>query len=148
MDRHRMKIKQLSVFVENKAGRLASIASALGEIGVNIRAMSLTDRSEFGVLRLVVDNTDKAKKLLKELGFAVRLSEVIAVEIPDRPGELGRLLRKCDESGLNLEYVYGFVQTDKKSAVLIFRFDDLDKAINAIQSHGLTILKDSSVPGL
>ncbi len=143
-----MKITQLSVFLENRAGRLAEIAATLGEIGVNIRAMSLADTTDFGVLRLIVNDTAKARQVLKDLGFAVRLTEVLAVEIPDRPGELGRLLRVIEQAGLNVEYVYGFVEKNSDNAILIFRFDDLDRAITAIQAKGIRILDDSRLSSL
>jgi hypothetical protein len=143
-----MKITQLSVFLENRAGRLAEIAATLGEIGVNIRAMSLADTTDFGVLRLIVNDTAKARQGLKDLGFAVRLTEVLAVEIPDRPGELGRLLRVIEQAGLNVEYVYGFVEKNSDNAILIFRFDDLDRAITAIQAKGIQILDDSRLSSL
>lgn len=143
-----MKITQLSVFLENRAGRLADIATTLGDIGVNIRAMSLADTTDFGVLRLIVNDTAKARQVLKDLGFAVRLTEVLAVEIPDRPGELGRLLRIIEQAGLNLEYVYGFVEKNSDNAILIIRFDDLDRAIAAIQAKGIRILDDSRLSSL
>ncbi len=143
-----MKITQLSVFLENRAGRLADIATTLGDIGVNIRAMSLADTTDFGVLRLIVNDTAKARQVLKDLGFAVRLTEVLAVEIPDRPGELGRLLRIIEQAGLNLEYVYGFVEKNSDNAILIIRFDDLDRAIAAIQAKGIRILDDNRLSSL
>ena len=143
-----MKITQLSVFLENRTGRLADIAATLGEIGVNIRAMSLADTTDFGVLRLIVNDTAKARQVLKDLGFAVRLTEVLAVEISDRPGELGRLLRIIEQAGLNVEYVYGFVEKNSDNAILIFRFDDLDRAITAIQAKGIRILDDSRLSSL
>ena len=143
-----MKITQLSVFLENRTGRLADIAVTLGEIGVNIRAMSLADTTDFGVLRLIVNDTAKARQVLKDLGFAVRLTEVLAVEIPDRPGELGRLLRIIEQAGLNVEYVYGFVEKNSDNAILIFRFDDLDRAITAIHAKGIRILDDSRLSSL
>ncbi|MFZ2041387.1 MAG: ACT domain-containing protein [Desulfobacterales bacterium] len=143
-----MKITQLSVFLENRAGRLADIATTLGDIGVNIRAMSLADTTDFGVLRLIVNDTAKARQVLKDLGFAVRLTEVLAVEIPDRPGELGRLLRIIEQAGLNLEYVYGFVEKNSDNAILIIRFDDLDRAIAAIQAKEIRILDDGQLSSL
>ncbi|MFY9942523.1 MAG: ACT domain-containing protein [Desulfobacterales bacterium] len=143
-----MKITQLSVFLENRTGRLADIAVTLGDIGVNIRAMSLADTTDFGVLRLIVNDTAKARQVLKDLGFAVRLTEVLAVEIRDRPGELGRLLRIIEQAGLNVEYVYGFVEKNSDNAILIFRFDDLDRAITAIQAKGIRILDDSRLSSL
>ena len=140
-----MKIKQLSVFVENSPGRLAYITTTLGEAGVNIRAMSLTDTTDFGILRIIVDDTEKARRLLKDLGFAVRLTEVLAVEIPDKPGELGKLLTRIEDAGLNVEYVYGYVEKNVNNAILIIRFDDLDRALSVIQTGGITVLQNSTV---
>jgi len=143
-----VKISQLSVFLENKSGGLANIAANLGEFGINIRAMSLQDNKNFGILRLVVNDTVKAQQILKELGFAVRLSEVVAVEIPDKPGELGKLLRIIENKGFNVEYMYAFVQGNQDRAVLMFRFDDTDKAIDAIAAAGITLLLNSEVSRL
>src|SRR6266581_5489302 len=99
-----MKVEQISVFIENKSGRLAEIARLLGEAGINIRALSLADTTDFGILRLIVNDAEKAKAVLKERGFTVSKTEVVAVEIPDRPGGLADLLQVLDEGGINVEY--------------------------------------------
>lgn len=143
-----MKIDQISVFIENRAGRLAAITTALGDEGINIRAMSLEDNSDFGILRLIVDDTTKARGLLKERGFAVRLSDVIAVEIPDRPGELGKLLRAVEEAGLNVDYMYAFVQKNMDLAVMILRFDDLERGIGTLRLNQYNLLTSEQVAGL
>ena len=135
-----MKIEQLSVFVENKFGRLANIAVNLGETGINIRAMSLVDTSDFGILRLVVDDPKNANKMLRDRGFTVTLTEVIAVRIPDRPGELGKLLKIIEKNGLNIEYVYGLTQSYKNHAILIMRFDDLDNAIRIFDDEKISLV--------
>jgi len=136
-----MKTEQLSVFVENKFGRLANIALNLGEAGINIKAMSLVDTSDFGILRLVVDNPKNARKVLKDRGFTVTLTEVILVKIPDRPGELGKLLKIIETNGLNIEYVYGLTQNYKNHAILIMRFDDLDKAIRIFNDEKISLVE-------
>jgi len=136
-----MKIEQLSVFVENKFGRLANIALNLGETGINIRAMSLVDTSDFGILRLVVDDPKNARKMLRDRGFTVTLTEVLLVKIPDRPGELGKLLKIIEKNGLNIEYVYGLTQNYKNHAILIMRFDDLDKAIRIFDDEKVSLVK-------
>ena len=143
-----MKIDQISVFIENRAGRLAAITTALGDEGINIRAMSLEDNSDFGILRLIVDDTQKAKKLLKERGFAVRLSDVIAVEIVDKPGELGNLLRVLEEASLNVDYMYAFVQKNMELAVMILRLDDLERGIGALRLNDYNLLTADKVAGL
>ncbi len=140
-----MKIRQLSIFMENRSGRLAKITTALGSAGVNIRAMSLADTSDFGILRLVVSDPDKAEETLKDHGFMVRISEVIAVSIPDIPGTLGNLLSIIERAGLNVEYMYAFVQKNTDQAILIFRFDDLDAAIDVLLENDITVLDQTTI---
>jgi hypothetical protein len=142
------KIEQISIFIENRSGRLAQITSALGDAGVNIRAMSLADTSDFGILRLIVNDVEKAVDVLKQKGFTVRLSHVVAVEIKDRPGELGRFLTALEQAGLNVEYMYAFVQKSGEHAVVIFRFEDLDRAVEVIQAVGSVVLSRERVLSL
>ncbi len=143
-----LKIEQISVFIENRSGRLAQIASAMGEAGVNIRAMSLADTSDFGILRLIVNDVEKALDAFKRKGFTVRVSHVVAAEIEDRPGELGRFLTALEKSGLNVEYMYAFVQKSGEAAVVIFSFEDLDAAVDAIQKAGMVVLTREKVMSL
>lgn len=143
-----LKIEQISIFIENRSGRLAQITSALGESGVNIRAMSLADTSDFGILRLIVNDVDRAVEVLKKKGFTVRLSYVVAVEVKDQPGELGRFLTALEEAGLNVEYMYAFVQKSGEHAVVIFRFEDLDRAVDVIQRGGYVLLSRDRVLSL
>jgi hypothetical protein len=143
-----MKIPQLSLFISNSPGTLADIAAILGEIGVNIRAMSLADTNNFGVLRMVLDDADKARQVLKDYGYPVRSNEVIAVEIADRPGSLGALLRVLADAGRNVEYMYAFVQKNAERAVLILRLDDLDGAIACLQGAGVTVLSGAELYAL
>lgn len=143
-----LKIEQISIFIENRSGRIALITSALGDAGVNIRAMSLADTSDFGILRLIVNDVEKAVDVLKQKGFTVRLSPVVAVEIKDRPGELGRFLTDLEEAGLNVEYMYAFVQKSGEHAVVIFRFEDLDHAIEVIQRGDRVVLSREKVLSL
>jgi hypothetical protein len=140
-----MKLKQISIFIENRSGRLATITHMLGEAGINIRAMSLADTSDFGIFRVIVNDTEKAIQALKEAGFTISLSDVIAVKIADYPGELGKLLAALDQSDLNVEYMYAFVQKSDEFAVVIFSFEDLDQAIHSIQTSGYTILSNQDV---
>ena len=135
-----MKIPQLSLFVSNSPGTMADIAGILGEIGVNIRAMSLADTKDFGVLRMVLDDTAKARRVLKDYGYPVRQNEVIAVEIDDRPGSLGRLLQVLAKQGRNVEYMYAFVQKNGEKAVLILSLEDLDGAIATLQAADVNVL--------
>ena len=135
-----MKVEQISIFIENKSGRLAEITRILGEGGINIRALSLADTSDFGILRLIVNDVETANRVLKEKGFTVNKTEVVAVEVPDRPGGLGAILRALDTEQINVEYMYAFVERCGGNAVIIFRFDGTDKAINALKANNFSVL--------
>ncbi len=143
-----LKIEQISIFIENRSGRLAQITSALGGAEVNIRAMSLADTSDFGILRLIVNDVEKAVNVLKANGFTVRLSHVVAVEIDDRPGELGKFLTSVEKAGLNVEYMYAFVQKSGEHAVVIFRFEDLDHAIEKLKGLDAMMLSREKILSL
>ena len=136
-----MKVEQISVFIENKSGRLAEVTRILGDAGINIRALSLADTSDFGILRLIVNDREKAKAVLKESGFTVSKTEVVAVEVPDRPGGLSQILQTLDSHSINVEYMYAFVERCGENAVIIFRFDETDKAILALQDKGFNVLE-------
>ncbi|MDH3391912.1 MAG: ACT domain-containing protein [Desulfobulbaceae bacterium] len=140
-----MKVDQLAVFLENKSGRLAAITKALSDNSINIRALSVADTADFGILRLIVDDIDKATRVLKEGGFTVGKTDVIAVEVADKPGGLARVLSVLHEAGLNVEYMYAFVKKSAENAVLIFRFDDPDIAITILQNAGIRILTGQEV---
>jgi hypothetical protein len=143
-----MKVEQISIFIENKSGRLAEVTQVLGKAGINIRAMSLADTSDFGILRLIVDRTDLAKKALKESGFTVNKTEVIAVEVPDHPLGLYNILHVLDEHMVNVEYMYAFVERCGGHAVIIFRFDNPDEAVQVLTSNGITVLQGERVYGM
>jgi hypothetical protein len=136
-----MKVEQISVFIENKSGRLAEVASVLGEAGVNIRALSLADTSDFGILRLIVNDCEKAKQVLKEKGFTVSKTEVVAIEVPDRAGGLSEILGTLDMDSINVEYMYAFVERCGGNAVIIFRFDETEKAISTLLAKGFNVLE-------
>lgn len=135
-----MKAEQISIFIENKSGRLAEITRILGNAGVNIRSLSLADTTDFGILRLIVNDCEKAKALLKEKGFTVSKTEVVAVEVPDRPGGLADILQVLDREGINVEYMYAFVERCEENAVIIFRFDETERAITSLNASGFSIL--------
>lgn len=143
-----MRVEQISIFLENKSGRLAEVAGILAAAGVNIRALSLADTAEFGILRLIVDQNDRAKQALKEGGFTVGKTEVVALEVPDRPGGLAQILQALDAAGINVEYMYAFVQRSGDNAILIFRFDELDKAVQALTQAGVRVLNGQEVYAL
>ncbi|MDA8414616.1 MAG: ACT domain-containing protein [Desulfobacteraceae bacterium] len=136
-----MKVEQISIFIENKSGRLAEITRILGDSGINIRALSLADTTDFGILRLIVNDVETAKTVLKEKGFTVSKTEVVALEVPDRPGGLSSLLQTLDDNQINVEYMYAFVERCGGNAVIIFRFDETDKAIGTLKDSGFTILE-------
>lgn len=138
-----MKVEQISIFIENKSGRLAEITRILGEAGINIRALSLADTSDFGILRLIVNDGATATTVLKEAGFTVNRTEVVAVEVPDRPGGLSAILQALDQEAINVEYMYAFVERCAGNAVIIFRFDETDKAIAALKAYNFSMLEGS-----
>ncbi|HDQ40274.1 MAG TPA: ACT domain-containing protein [Desulfonatronum sp.] len=135
-----MKVEQISIFLENRAGRLTDVTRVLSEAGVNIRALSLADTSDFGILRLIVTDHERAKETLKANGFTVGRTSVVAVEVDDRPGGLHRILELLSNSQINVEYMYAFVQQSGKNAVLIFRFDRTDQAIEILQKNSIKII--------
>jgi len=135
-----VKLKQLSVFLENKPGRLRELCAVLAENGINIITLSLADTEQFGILRLIVKEHDWAKALLEEKGFVAKLTDVIAVEVNDQPGGLSDILKIEENSGISVEYMYAFTIKSGENAVLLFRFDDMDKAVSALQKANLNIL--------
>ncbi len=143
-----MRVEQLAVFLENKSGRLAEITSILAENTVNIRALSVADTADFGILRLIVDDVEGAKKVLKENRFTVAKTDVVAVEVADRAGGLASVLKTLDASSINVEYMYAFVNKSGENAVLIFRFNEMDKAIQELLGDGFTLLTDKQVRAL
>lgn len=143
-----MKVEQISIFLENKPGGLSNVTRTLSEAGINIRALSLADTSDFGILRLIVDNVAKAKDVLNSSGFAVGKTHVVAVEVPDRPGGLYSILDLLTGKGVNVEYMYAFVERSGQNAVIIFRFDATDEAIKVLQQGGFTVLPGEKVYGL
>ncbi|MBW2565571.1 MAG: ACT domain-containing protein [Deltaproteobacteria bacterium] len=140
-----MQVEQISVFLENRAGRLAEITRVLGEAGVSIRALSLADTSDFGILRLIVNDNDKAKAALKEHGFTVGITNVVAVEVEDRPGGLNHILEILSKEDINVEYMYAFVQHTGEYAVIIFRFDDIDAAVKILLDNNIKVLEGKTV---
>jgi len=129
-------IRQISIFVENKPGRLASVTGVLFEKGINLRAFMIADAGDFGIIRMVVDKTDEAYKALKEAGFTVAINEVLAVEVEDKPGELFRIAKALGDEGINIDYVYAFT-SEKHKALIIFRVDDLERAVKILERIGV-----------
>lgn len=140
-----MKVKQISLFLENKSGRLFEVSRILGEKAVNIRALSIADTSDFGILRLIVDAPEKASEILKKEGFTVSETEVIAVEVPDRPGGLAGVLKIFGEKGINIEYMYAFVGASLNNAVVVIRVEEIDRAISLLRESEIHLLTGSEV---
>ncbi len=140
-----MNVQQVAVFLEHKPGRLAEISHCLAESNINIRALSLADTTDFGILRLVADDTDKARKVLKEHGFTVGVTEVIAVGAEDRPGGMDKILQVVSKAGLNVEYMYAFTKKSGESGILLFKFDEPAQALTAFKEAGIKILSGEEV---
>lgn len=128
------KAEQLSVFLENRAGRLAEIIHLLAKANINIRAVSLADTSDFGILRMMLNDLPKAEELLKSHGFTTGRTSVVAVELPDKPGSLDNLLQLLCKNDINVEYMYAYARCDLACAIMVFRFDRIDKAIEVLRA--------------
>lgn len=144
-----MKLQQISVFIENQSGRLHEVTRLLGENEINIRALSLADTSDFGILRLIVSNPDKAYDLLKGNEFTVGRTDVLAVVVSDQPGGLAAILGCLDANNINVEYMYAFVDHHQKGrAIMIFRFDDTDMAAEKLSEAGFGFVKQDDIADL
>lgn len=143
-----MRAEQISIFLENKEGRLAEVTAILRDANVNIRALSLADTTDFGILRLIVDNNQKAEEALKREGFTVGKTNVIAVEVNDEPGGLNRVLDPLTVAGVNVEYMYAFANPHSNNAIMIFRFDNLDKAIAILKENSINVINGEDVYNL
>jgi len=140
-----MRVEQISVFLENKSGRIAEVTSILSEAGVNIRALSLADTSDFGVLRMIVDDNKKAEAALREKNFTMAKTNVVAVEVEDRPGGLHKIMDLLHQADLNVEYMYAFVHPEANHAIMIFRFEKLDEAVQLLQKNGVVVIEGAKV---
>lgn len=140
-----MTVKQLSIFVENRSGRMAEITRKIAEAGVDIRALSIADTADFGILRLIVDRPEQAEKALREKGLTVSLTEVIAVQIADRPGGFAEAVQVLTDAGVNVEYMYAFVCRREGQACVIVRVDDSACAVDALSSKGIGMLTQKEI---
>lgn len=144
-----MLIKQISVFIENKSGRLADITAVLGKNGINIHALSIADTTDFGILRLIVDDPDKALKALKEDGLTVKTTEVIGITVSHKPGGLSNALRVLDDAKIAIEYMYAFTGSSKDDkAMVIIRVDNQDKALDVLMNSNINLLDAKAVNDL
>ncbi|NLY55770.1 MAG: ACT domain-containing protein [Firmicutes bacterium] len=135
-----MSVRQVSVFLENKAGRLAEVSKLLGAAGINIRALSVADTSDYGILRLIVNDPAKAVETLVQHGFSASETEVIAVEVPDKPGGLGFVLEVLEAKGINVEYMYAFVAKASEDALVIFRVSEPAEAKQILHAAGINVI--------
>ena len=142
-----MSIRQLSVFVQNEAGRLQEITDCLYLNNIDIRALSIAETQEFGILRLIVDDIDKAVAALQEEGYVVKITEVIGCKLEDRPGGLAKIVKVSSEIGVNMEYMYAFL-TKTDSAYLVLRVEDNEAVEKALQERNIPLLKEEDVTAL
>jgi len=140
-----MKVEQISVFLENKPGSLENATRTLRDANINIRTLSVAETVDFGILRLIVNDVEKANNALKESGFRVSKTPVVAVEVPDKPGGLHSIMEVVSKEGINVEYLYAFVEKSGQNAVIIFRFDNPEKAIDILLKHKFTVVPGSQL---
>jgi hypothetical protein len=140
-----MKVEQISVFLENKPGTLEDATRVLKEANINIRTLSVAETVDFGILRLIVNDVEKANKVLKDSGFRVSKTPVVAVEVPDKPGGLHSIMQAVSKEGINVEYLYAFVEKSGQNAVIIFRFDNPEKAIDVLMKNHFTVIPGSKI---
>lgn len=143
-----MFVKQISIFVENKSGRLAEVTKTLGDKNIDISALSIADTTDYGILRLIVNRPEEAEAALKEAGFSVKCTDVIAVAVDDVPGSLGKALDILNKEALSIEYMYAFVGKATDKALVIIKVNELERAINVLSSKGVKVLSSSEVYNL
>ncbi len=143
-----MQIQQISIFVENKSGRLAEITEALAAANVDIRAVSIADTSDFGILRLIVDKPKEAVEALKASGFTASLTSVIAMGIDDQPGEFAKALRVLADNKIGVEYMYAFISRERGKAFVILRVDESERAVEVLKAGNITILSAEEIYGM
>jgi len=135
-----MEIKQISVFFENKPGRLGEVTKVLADAGINLRAISIADTNDFGILRLIVNDPEKASDVLNKAGFTIRITNVAAVEIEDKPGSLAKVMDIFKTVNVNIEYLYASLEGKQGKAVVIFKLEDHDKGMKLIKENNLSMV--------
>jgi len=140
-----MKITQMSVFIENTKGKLYELCDILGSNKINIKALTLAESPEFGIVRLVVDKAEEAVKLLKTNRFIASIADIVAVEVSDNPGGLAAVLKVLADNNLDIEYMYGFVEKTSDKALMVFKFDDIDRAIGILCENGISIISKDKI---
>jgi len=143
-----MSVRQISIFLENKKGRLAEVTRLLAAQKVNIRALSLADTADFGVLRVIVSDPDACLAALKSSGIIAQVTEVLAIEMEDKPGGLSRVLAALDGAGLNVEYMYAYVEKTKANAIVICKIDERERAARVLQENGIGTLSAAQLKEL
>ncbi|HOJ50238.1 MAG TPA: amino acid-binding protein [Spirochaetota bacterium] len=136
---------QLSVFIENRKGRLRGVTKVLKDTGIDIRALSIAETQDFGVLRLIVNNPDLAYEKLRENGFIVKKTKVLAVEVDDRPGGFDNVLEVLEKNNINIEYMYAFVEKHSDKALLVMRFDDMEKALKILLDNKINVIEAQKI---
>ena len=135
-----MKIRQISIFIENKPGHLRSACRLLADAGIDVESMALADTEQFGILRFIVKDWEKAKQVFENEGLVVRESELVAVSVDDRPGGLADVLDVLDQTKINIEYMYGHASRNQRKAILFFRFNNIDEAIKQLNANNITTI--------
>jgi hypothetical protein len=143
-----MSVKQISVFLENKKGRLAEVTRILSQERINIRALSLADTADFGVLRIIVNDPDRCLAVLKAASFVAQVTEVMAVEVEDKPGGLSRILEVLDGENVNVEYMYAYVEKSRENAIVICKINDRSRALDVLAKHGITTISGEQLKAL
>ncbi|MGN0742711.1 MAG: ACT domain-containing protein [Candidatus Fimadaptatus sp.] len=143
-----MFVKQVSIFLENTKGSLKKVTALLRDNGIDLIALSIADTRDFGILRTIVSDTDRAVEIIREAGYAVKLTDVLAVAVPDRPGGLNDVLELLDEAGIAIEYLYSFVRTSGDHALIIFRVEELERASGVLEGAGIKLLMQEQVRNL
>ena len=136
-----MQIKQISIFLENNAGRLAEVTGVMAKAGINIRAISIADTADFGILRVIADKPDLAMETLSMAGFTTRATDVLAVEISDQPGSLAKVMDLFRDTGVNIEYLYASLEGKMNKAIVIFKVEDLAHGLKIVKDHNLSMLE-------
>ncbi len=143
-----MYVKQISVFIENTPGRLADFTRLLGDNQIDLVSLSIADTTNFGILRGIVADYERAEKLISEAGYTVRLTDVLAASVPDVPGGLAKVLGMLSENGISIEYLYSFVRNAGKNALIIFRVEEIEKAAQVLAEKGVRLLTQEEVRNL
>ena len=141
-------MKQISVFIENKEGRLKKAIDVLAKANINIRALSIADTSKYGILRLIVSDNKKSKEILEQNNFIVKENDVIIVEVPDKPNGLNTLLGYLDDENINVEYIYAFVSKKSDEAIVVMRLEDIEKGIGILKKNNANLLNEEDIKSI